>query len=231
MSSYDGLPMALGRLSAEGRAGAGPASELVQGGDGGPLRELDLVAQVESLLFVADEPVSIQHLAEVLGARRARVQKAMEDLRAQCADRGVRIQQNRDRVQMVTAPEAGALVERFLGLEHSGRLSVPALETLAIVVYRQPVTRAQIEAIRGVNCDGVLRTLLRRALLRAVGRLEQAGRPILYGTSMEFMQHFGLESLAQLPPLDGGDGEAPENGAQASAGGEAEGDVDSERTE
>lgn len=164
---------------------------------------LDLAAQVECLLFVADEAVTLQRLAEALSVERSRVEEALEELRSRSARRGIRVQRKGDRVQLITAPEAAPLVERFLGLEYSGQLSPAALEALAIVAYRQPVTRAQVESIRGVNCDGVLRTLVRRGLIQEVGRLEQAGRPILYGTTMEFMQYFGLEDLTQLPPLDG----------------------------
>lgn len=164
---------------------------------------VDLAAQVEALLFVADEPVTLQRLAEVLECERAAVEAALADLRQVLKGRGIRLQRKGDRVQLVTAPELAALVERFLGLEYSGKLSTAALETLAIVAYRQPITRAQIEAIRGVNCDGVLRTLLRRGLIQEVGRLEQVGRPIVYGTTMEFLQYFGLEDWRDLPPLDG----------------------------
>jgi segregation and condensation protein B len=103
---------------------------------------------------------------------------------------------------MVTAPEAADQVRRFLGLELSGKLSPAALETLAIVAYRQPVTRAQIEAIRGVNSDSVLRTLVNHGLIEEQGRLEQAGRPIIFGTTFEFLQQFGLSDLEQLPSLE-----------------------------
>jgi segregation and condensation protein B len=103
---------------------------------------------------------------------------------------------------MVTAPEAAPHIERFLDLELSSKLSAPALETLAIVAYQQPVTRAEMEAVRGVNCDSVLRTLLSKGLIEEVGRLPQAGRPIVYGTTFEFLQHFGLQDLAELPPLE-----------------------------
>jgi segregation and condensation protein B len=103
---------------------------------------------------------------------------------------------------MVTAPEATDFVRRFLGLELTSKLSPAALETLAIVAYRQPATRAQIEAVRGVNSDSVLRTLVNRGLVEEVGRLDQAGRPIIYGTTFEFLQQFGLSSVEQLPPLE-----------------------------
>jgi segregation and condensation protein B len=113
----------------------------------------------------------------------------------------VRLQRKGDSVALVSAPEAAHYVERFLGLGDSGRLSGPALETLAIVAYRQPVTRMQIEAIRGVGADYALKALLARSLIQEVGRLESVGRPVLYGTTFEFLQYFGLESLDQLPAL------------------------------
>ncbi|MGC8839760.1 MAG: SMC-Scp complex subunit ScpB [Anaerolineae bacterium] len=183
-----------------------------RGGEGQPSSPLDLAAQVEALLFVADEAVTVQRLAEALQEDRAAVEEALAALRGRLAGRGLRLQRKGDHVQLVTAPELAPLVERFLGLEHTDTLSPAALETLAIVAYRQPVTRAQIEAIRGVNSDAVLRTLLRHGLIQEVGRLEKAGRPILYGTTMEFMQVFGLEDLRDLPPLDGQEEGSPAEG-------------------
>jgi segregation and condensation protein B len=162
---------------------------------------LSLVARVESLLFVADEPVSTGRLASALEVSEAEIEAALEQLEHEYQARGVRLQRKGDRVQMVSAPEAASYIERFLGLELTTRLSPAALEVLAIVAYRQPITRAQIEAIRGVSCDAVLRTLVSRGLLEEVGRLEQAGRPILYATTFQFLQYLGLRSLEELPPL------------------------------
>jgi segregation and condensation protein B len=162
---------------------------------------LSLVARVESLLFVADEPVPAGRLASALAVSEAEIEAALEQLEHEYQARGVRLQRKGDRVQMVSAPEAASYIERFLGLELTTRLSPAALEVLAIVAYRQPITRAQIEAIRGVSCDAVLRTLVSRGLLEEVGRLEQAGRPILYATTFQFLQYLGLRSLEELPPL------------------------------
>jgi segregation and condensation protein B len=171
-------------------------------GDGAELA-LPLKALVESLLFVADEPVQIDRLAATLQVGGDQVAAALSELAGEYeAQRGVRLQFRGERVQMVTAPEATDFVRRFLGLELTSKLSPAALETLAIVAYRQPATRAQIEAVRGVNSDSVLRTLVNRGLVEEVGRLEQAGRPIIYGTTFEFLQQFGLSSVAQLPPLE-----------------------------
>jgi len=167
----------------------------------GESQVLPLVWQIESLLFVANEPVKIDHLATILEVSTEQIEEALSVLRGDYAQRGLRLQRKGERVQMVTAPETADIVRRFLGLELTGKLSPAALETLAIVAYRQPITRAQVEGIRGVNSDSVIRTLVNRGLVEEQGRLEQAGRPIIYGTSFDFLQQFGLSSLEQLPPL------------------------------
>jgi segregation and condensation protein B len=158
---------------------------------------------VESLLFVASEPVPIVRLAQLLGVSQEAIEIALADLSVACKNggRGIRLQRKGDRVQLTTAPEAAPYVEQFLGLDVTSKLSPAALETLSVIAYKQPLTRADIEAVRGVNCDGVLRTLLSRELIEPVGRLEQPGRPFLYGTTERFLQYLGLESLADLPPL------------------------------
>lgn len=153
-------------------------------------------------MFVADRPTPTDVIAQVLETSVEAVEEALRTLDQQLATRGIRLQRKGSLVQLVSMPEAAPYIQRFLGLELSGRLTQPALETLAIIAYRQPITRAALEAIRGVNCDGVLRTLVSRGLVEEVGRLEQAGRPILYGTTFEFLQYFGLKSLDDLPPLD-----------------------------
>jgi segregation and condensation protein B len=156
---------------------------------------------LESLLFAADRPVTADELAKTLEVDAHTVEEALAILDEELAGRGVRLQRRGLQVQLVTAPEAAPYIQRFLNLEPSGRLSQPALETLAIIAYRQPITRAAVEAIRGVGCDAVLRTLVARGLIEEVGRLDQAGRPILYGTTFEFLQYFGLNSVSNLPPL------------------------------
>jgi segregation and condensation protein B len=161
-----------------------------------------LVALVESLLFVADAPVSVGRLAEALEVTPGQVEQALGELDSACAGRGLRLQRAGNRVQLITAPEAAPSVERFLGLEAHTHLSRAALETLAIIAYRQPIGRPEIETIRGVNSDSVLRTLLSVGLIEEVGRAQTVGRPILYGTTFEFLQHFGLRSLEELPPLE-----------------------------
>ncbi|HEU5089210.1 MAG TPA: SMC-Scp complex subunit ScpB [Roseiflexaceae bacterium] len=156
---------------------------------------------IESLLFVAGETVSVAQLARALELPADAVEAGLEQLAAECAQRGIRVQRHADQVQLVSAPEAAEVVERFLGVQSQQRLSSAALEVLAIIAYRQPLTRAQVEALRGVDCGGVIRALMARELVCEVGRLETVGRPILYGTTPEFLQQFGLASLQELPPL------------------------------
>ena len=164
--------------------------------------EGQLLVLLEGLLFVASEPAAIERLATALDVPIARVEQGLQQLEAQLEHRGIRLQRHNGSAQLVSAPEAADAIEVFLGLDLSTKLSRAALEALAIIAYRQPVTRPQIEAVRGVNSDGVIRTLLHRGLIEEVGRLEQAGRPILYGTTFAFLQYFGLENVEELPPLD-----------------------------
>jgi segregation and condensation protein B len=164
---------------------------------------LPLTAMVESLLFVSGEPVPVNRIAEALEVGVDQVEEALAELTAanNGASRGLLLQRRGGKVQLTTRPECAAYVEKFLGLSLTSRLSKPALETLAIVAYQQPVTRPEIEMVRGVNCDAVIQTLLSKGLIEEVGRLETAGRPIQYGTTFAFLQHFGLRSLDDMPPL------------------------------
>ncbi len=163
---------------------------------------LSLSALVESLLFVADGPAQVTQLAAALEVQPRQIEEALAELETLYQTRGLSLQRLKDRVQLTTAAAVAAHIERFLGLESTQHLSRPSLETLAIIAYQQPVTRPQIEAIRGVNCDGVIKSLLTKGLIEEVGRTEGPGRPILYGTTTTFLQHFGLSSLNQLPPLN-----------------------------
>jgi segregation and condensation protein B len=163
---------------------------------------LTLAAIVESLLFVADAPVPVSQLAGAAECEARDVEAVLESLAEDYARRGVRLQRKGNRVQLVSAPQAAPYIERFLGLSLSGKLSAAAMETLAIIAYKQPVTRPQIEAIRGVSSDGVLRTLMSKGLIEEVGRLETVGHPVLFSTTFEFLQYFGLDSLDGLPPLE-----------------------------
>lgn len=170
-----------------------------------PLPELSLSARLEALLFVAPGAVTPSQLAAALEISTAEVNQGLAELEslyvAEGPRRGLRLQRHFGRVQLTSAAETAPLIERFLGLEASSRLSRAALEALAISAYKQPVTRPQIDAIRGVNSDGVLKSLLSKGLLQEVGRAEAPGRPILYSTTPDFLQYFGLNSLEELPPL------------------------------
>jgi segregation and condensation protein B len=167
---------------------------------------IDLLASLEALLFVAPGAATPAQFAAALELTTPEIERGLDDLESlyQTAvpARGLRLQRYRGRVQLTTTPAAASAVERFLGLEASSRLSRAALETLAIILYRQPVTRPQIDAVRGVNSDGVLKSLLLKGLAQEVGRAEAPGRPILYSATPECLQYFGLSSLSELPPLD-----------------------------
>jgi segregation and condensation protein B len=151
---------------------------------------------------VAEEPLSAHRLAEALEVTSEQIEQALVELASHYDGRGLRLQRIDSRVQLITAPEAAPYIERFLGLEARMHLSQAALEALAIIAYHQPATRPVIEAIRGVGSDSVLRTLLTAGLIERVGRADAVGRPFLYGTTAEFLQHFGLQSLDELPELE-----------------------------
>lgn len=162
----------------------------------------DIPALIESILFVASGPVPVTRLARTLGVTNSVIRKGLKSLDEIYAGRGLRLLRIDNTVQLTTAPEHAEVVETFMGIEVlPTKLSQAALEVLSIIAYMQPVTRPQIDEVRGVNSDGAVRTLLSRGLLEEVGRLEGPGRPILYGTSPEFMQYFGLGDLAELPAL------------------------------
>ncbi len=164
--------------------------------------EISLAARVEALLFASPAPVSIPQIATALDVTPRLVQKAVEMLQEDLNQRGIRLQKHRSLIQLTSAPELASDIERFLQLESTSRLTPAALEVISIIAYQQPVTRPQIDAVRGVNSDSVLRTLLRYGLIEETGRSETPGRPILYATTVEFLQQFGIDSLGQLPPLN-----------------------------
>ncbi len=169
--------------------------------------EFELPALIEALLLVASGPVAVADLAEIAGARLDEIDLAVSRL-TEIQDRGWVVQRHQDQVQLATAPRFAGHIRRFLGLEREARLSSAALETVAIVAYRQPVTRSTIEAVRGVDSTGVIATLLSRGLVEAGGRAETPGQPYQYVTTPAFLQHFGLSSLDELPPLGSSDGVA-----------------------
>jgi segregation and condensation protein B len=163
--------------------------------------ELPLFVKIEAMLFVAPEPVTTAQLATALDVAPSVVERGLNELDASLATRGLRLQRHAGRFQLTTAPQLTELIERFLGLEATTHLSRAALETLAIIAYQQPVTRPQIDSIRGVNSDSMMKSLLGKGLILESGRADGPGRPILYSTTPEFLQHFGLNSILEMPSL------------------------------
>lgn len=159
-------------------------------------------AILEALLLAAPEPLTPARIAEVIGIEEREVRILVDDLRREYTQpgRGLMVREVAGGFQLVTRPELADYVERLLQPRGRG-LSHAALETLAIIAYRQPVTKGQIEAVRGVNVDRLVDSLLERRLIKELGRKEAPGRPILYGTTRDFLTYFGLKSLADLPPV------------------------------
>lgn len=176
-------------------------SEFEQSPDQNIETELPLSVKLEAILFVAAEPVTTAQLAAALDVAPSVVERGLNELDASLSTRGLRLQRHAGRVQLTTAPQLAELIERFLGLESTSHLSRAALETLAIIAYQQPVTRPQIDSIRGVNSDSMMKSLLNKGLILESGRADGPGRPILYSTTPEFLQHFGLNSILEMPPL------------------------------
>ena len=176
-------------------------SEFEQSPDQNFETELPLSVKLEAILFVAAEPVTAAQLAAALDVAPSVIERGLNELDASLLTRGLRLQRHAGRVQLTTAPQLAELIERFLGLEATSHLSRAALETLAIIAYQQPVTRPQIDSIRGVNSDSMMKSLLNKGLILESGRADGQGRPILYSTTPEFLQHFGLNSILEMPPL------------------------------
>lgn len=163
--------------------------------------ELPLSVKLEAILFVAAEPVTTAQLSAALDVAPSVIERGLNELDSALAARGLRLQRNAGRFQLTTAPQLAEVIERFLGLEATTHLSRAALETLAIIAYQQPVTRPQIDSIRGVNSDSMMKSLLHKGLILESGRADGPGRPILYSTTPEFLQHFGLNSILEMPSL------------------------------
>jgi segregation and condensation protein B len=157
--------------------------------------------QLEALLFVAEKPLSRREIGVLAGVDRATVDERLGDLEVSLSGRGIRLVLSGELVELATTTAAGALIARYVGAD-AIRLSPAALETLAIVAYRQPVTKAAIERVRGVDSDYTVRALLHRRIVVELGRSDAPGRPFLYGTGFEFLERFGLASLEDMPPLD-----------------------------
>lgn len=163
----------------------------------------EAVKRIEALLFAAPGLTSVDQLSQATNLKKKEVEASLSTLKSHYSDlHGIRLQEVKGQYQLITAPEYATDIEAFLGLEVTSRLTQAALEALAIVAYKQPTTRPEIDSIRGVNNDGVVKSLLSKGLIEELGRTEAPGRPILYGVTPEFLQHFGLEGLDQLPQID-----------------------------
>jgi segregation and condensation protein B len=166
------------------------------------LSPAERVRAAGSMLFVASEPVAMSTLARHLGCNTAEVRETLREVAGTMQLLGLTLQwTDSDHVQIGTAPDLATIVRQFLGQEKTFKLSQAALETVALVAYRQPVTRSDIEAVRGVDSSGVLQTLLARGVIEPVGRMPTVGTPLLYATTPEFLRLFGLTSLSELPRL------------------------------
>ena len=163
----------------------------------------EMASAAESIMFALGEPVEMADLRRLLAIRQPTLDRVLDFLGRSLADgkRGVRLQKHDEQVRLVTAPENALYIDKLRGQLPIQRLSDAALEVLALLAYYQPATRPQLEAIRGVDCSAVLNTLMSRGLVEEVGRLDTVGHPLLYSTTMLFLQHFGLESTRDLPPV------------------------------
>ncbi|HSD25734.1 MAG TPA: SMC-Scp complex subunit ScpB [Vicinamibacteria bacterium] len=187
------------------------------------------VGQLEAILFASDAPLPLERVSEVLEIAPADARAAVDALRAACEEpgRGLAVVEVGGGIRLVTRPEHAPVLLSLQRLRLKSRLSRAAVETLTIVAYRQPISRPEIEQLRGVGTESVLTSLLERRLVRVVGRKATPGRPVLYGTTREFLEHFGLRDLDELPPFEPPAGAPPATaagpGTEAGAGAAAEG--------
>jgi segregation and condensation protein B len=158
---------------------------------------------LEVLLFLSGEPITLSTIRDVIDIPELEIKKLMDELIMQYREQngGIFIAEIANGYQMVTNPEYSDWVKKFKSTQLSSKLSMPALETLSIIAYKQPIIKAEIEQLRGVNSDSAVRTLLEKRLIKVIGRKEAPGRPFLYGTTREFLQYFGLKDLTELPTL------------------------------
>ncbi|HBL18212.1 MAG: SMC-Scp complex subunit ScpB [Elusimicrobia bacterium GWA2_69_24] len=182
----------------------------------------DLKQAIETLLFITDQPIDVPKLCQAIGVKdRDQVASLVSELQREYEERGAAIQviEIAEGFQMATRPDYAAYVRNLFREKMTMRLSTAALETLSIIAYKQPLTRAEIEMIRGVEVIAALETLLEKSLVRVVGRKETVGRPLLYGTTPDFLRHFGLRNLQDLPAIDAFTiAELPLEGAPATGG-------------
>ncbi|MEW6544218.1 MAG: SMC-Scp complex subunit ScpB [Nitrospirota bacterium] len=185
------------------------ASTAVSSGEGEPearpaVEEREMCAILEALLFVSQGPLTVERMASVLeGVPKAELRQALKRMQEEyeAAGRSLQLVEIAGGFQLVTRPDYAPWIKRLEKAKAAPKLSRSAMESLAIIAYKQPIVRSEIEHIRGVETSGVIRTLLERKLVRIVGRKDVPGRPIMYGTTKYFLQHFGLRDLSELPPL------------------------------
>ncbi len=169
------------------------------------MSEDNLKPVIEALLFASDKPLTIEQAKNVLGnLEPSQVRGVLEELKSEYeqSNRGIRIIEIAGGFQMITAPGFATFLQKLYKERHVERLSKPALETLAIVAYKQPVTKLEVESLRNVNVDGVIKSLVDKSLIRVAGRRKAPGRPYVFGTTRQFLEYFGLKSLEELPKIE-----------------------------
>lgn len=159
---------------------------------------------IEALLFSSDRPLTLEQLKSVLGLGTDEIRALLDELRSEyeANSRGIRITEVAGGFQMITASDFAVFLKKLYKQRRVEKLSRPALETLAMIAYKQPVTKSEIESLRNVNVDGVVQTLLQKDLIRPAGRKKAPGRPRIYGTTRQFLEYFGLKSLEELPKIE-----------------------------
>lgn len=169
------------------------------------MSEDNVKSAIEALLFASDKPLTLEQAKAALGSFEASLVRAkIEELKLEYeqAGRGLRIVEVAGGFQMITSPLFANFLKKLYKQRHADRLSKPALETLAIIAYKQPVTRLEIESLRSVNIDGVMKSLVEKNFIRITGRKKAPGRPHVFGTTKHFLEYFGLKSLEQLPKIE-----------------------------
>ncbi|MFA6358185.1 MAG: SMC-Scp complex subunit ScpB [Candidatus Omnitrophota bacterium] len=168
------------------------------------MEENNLKSAIEALIFASEKPITVDQIKKVLDLDTAGVNKIVENLKAEfdAGNRGIRIIEIAGGFQMITSNTFAPFLKKLFKNRYSDKLSKPALESLAIIAYKQPLTKAEIESLRNVNVDGVMKSLTEKNLIRICGRKKVPGRPFVFGTTREFLEHFGLKSLQDLPKMD-----------------------------
>jgi len=168
------------------------------------MEDNNLKSAIEAIIFASDKPVALEQIKKVLGVEVGLLRKTIEELKAEyeAQNRGLRIVEIAGGFQMITSSTYAPFLRKLFKERGADKLSRPALETLAIIAYKQPLTRTEIESLRNVNVDGVMKSLVDKNLVRICGRKKVPGRPFVYGTTREFLEHFGLKSLDDLPKMD-----------------------------